>query len=97
MPALFASRRAMPRRISTISISCSTGGAGCQGPAFGLADIAAVAQISVADYLGGIEWDGHDAARTWYSALKSRPTFRPMLGERMEGLPPPAHYDKLDF
>jgi glutathione S-transferase len=67
------------------------------GPAFGLADIAAVAQISVADYLGGIEWDGHDAARTWYSALKSRPTFRPMLGDRMEGLPPPAHYDKLDF
>lgn len=67
------------------------------GPAFGLADIAAVAQISVADYLGGIEWEGHDAARTWYSALKSRPTFRPMLGERMEGLPPPAHYDKLDF
>jgi glutathione S-transferase len=67
------------------------------GPAFGLADIAAVAQISVADYLGGIEWEGHDPARTWYSALKSRPTFRPMLGERMEGLPPPAHYDKLDF
>jgi glutathione S-transferase len=67
------------------------------GPAFGLADIAAVAQVSVADYLGGIEWEGHDAARTWYSALKSRPTFRPMLAERMEGLPPPVHYDKLDF
>ncbi|PZN92385.1 MAG: glutathione S-transferase [Alphaproteobacteria bacterium] len=67
------------------------------GPAFGLADIAAAAQISVADYLGGIEWDGHEPARIWYSALKSRPAFRPMLGERMEGLPPPAHYDKLDF
>lgn len=67
------------------------------GPAFGLADIAAAAQLSVADYLCGIEWDGHDPARTWYSALKSRPTFRPMLGERMEGLPPPLHYDKLDF
>lgn len=67
------------------------------GPAFGLADIAAAAQISVADYLGGVEWDGHEPARIWYSALKSRPAFRPMLGERMEGLPPPAHYDKLDF
>lgn len=67
------------------------------GPAFGLADIAAVAQLSVADYLGGITWDGHDAAHTWYSALKSRPTFRPMLAERMEGLLPPPHYDKLDF
>ncbi len=67
------------------------------GPAFGLADIAAASQISVADYLGGVEWDGHEPARIWYSALKSRPAFRPMLGERMEGLPPPAHYDKLDF
>ena len=67
------------------------------GPSFGMADIAAAAQISVADYLGGIEWDGHEPARTWYSALKSRPTFRPMLAERMEGLLPPSHYDKLDF
>ena len=67
------------------------------GPAFGLADIAAAAQLSVADYLGGLDWDGHDPARQWYSALKSRPTFRPLLGERMEGLPPPGHYDKLDF
>jgi glutathione S-transferase len=67
------------------------------GPAFGLADIAAAAQISVADYLGGVEWDGHEPAKIWYSALKSRPAFRPLLGERMEGLPPPVHYDKLDF
>jgi glutathione S-transferase len=67
------------------------------GPAFGLADIAAAAQLSVADYLGGVDWDGHEPSRTWYSALKSRPTFRPMLAERMEGLPPPPHYDKLDF
>lgn len=67
------------------------------GPAFGLADVAAAAQVSVADYLGGIDWDGHEETRTWYSAIKSRPTFRPLLAERMEGLPPPAHYDKLDF
>lgn len=67
------------------------------GAAFGLADIAAAAQISVADYLGGIDWEGHEPARTWYSTLKSRPTFRPLLAERIEGLPPPAHYDKLDF
>ena len=67
------------------------------GPAFGLADIAAAAQISVADYLGGVDWEGHDPSRIWYSALKSRPTFRPRLGARMEGLLPPAHYDKLDF
>ena len=67
------------------------------GPAFGLADIAAAAQLSVADYLGGVEWDGHEPARQWYSALKSRPTFRPLLAERMDGVRPPPHYDKLDF
>ena len=67
------------------------------GMAFGLADIAAAAHLSVADYLGGIDWEGHDASRQWYSALKSRPTFRPLLSDRMEGLRPPPHYDKLDW
>lgn len=67
------------------------------GPAFGLADIAAAAQLSVADYLGGLDWDGHEPARTWYSAIKSRPSFRPLLADRIPGLPPPNHYDKLDF
>jgi glutathione S-transferase len=67
------------------------------GGQFGLADIAAAAHLSVADYLGGLEWDGHEPAKTWYSAMKSRPTFRPLLAERLEGLPPPSHYDKLDF
>ncbi len=67
------------------------------GATFGLADIAAAAQLSVADYLGGLDWEGHEESRNWYATLKSRPTFRPLLAERVEGLPPPAHYDKLDF
>jgi glutathione S-transferase len=67
------------------------------GGQFGLADITAAAHLSVADYLSGLEWDGHEPAKTWYSAIKSRPTFRPLLAERLEGLAPPAHYDKLDF
>jgi glutathione S-transferase len=67
------------------------------GPTFGLADIAAAAHLSVADYLNGVDWTGHGQAKQWYSAIKSRPTFRPMLAEKMEGLAPPPHYDKLDF
>ena len=67
------------------------------GATFGLADVAAAAHISVADYLAGIDWRDHEQTRQWYSALKSRPTFRPLLAERMEGVPPPPHYDKLDF
>ena len=67
------------------------------GPAFGLANLAAAAHLSVADYLSGVDWGGHETARAWYSAMKSRPAMRPLLAERMAGIAPPAHYDKLDF
>ena len=62
------------------------------GATMSLADLTAAAQISVADYLGGIDWSGHTHAKAWYSAFKSRPSFRPLLSDRMEGLHPPSHY-----
>ena len=62
------------------------------GASMSLADLAAAAQISVADYLGGIDWSGHEQARGWYSVFKSRPSFRPLLSERMEVIHPPTHY-----
>ncbi len=67
------------------------------GSALSLADLAAAAHISVADYLGGIDWRGHDQTRNWYMGLKSRPAFRPLLSERMSVIAPPADYDKVDF
>ena len=67
------------------------------GPALTLADLAAAAQLSVADYLGGIDWRGHKQTADWYAVMKSRPSFRPLLAERMEVILPPAHYDKVDF
>ncbi len=67
------------------------------GSSFSLADISAAAHISVADYLGGTDWRGYPDAKTWYSAIKSRPSVRALLPERMEGISPPAHYDQLDF
>lgn len=66
------------------------------GATLSLADLAAAAQISVADYLGGIDWKGHEQARGWYAVMKSRPSFRPLLSEKMEGLPPPPHYALVD-
>lgn len=66
------------------------------GATMSLADLAAAAQISVADYLGGIDWQGHDQARNWYSVFKSRPSFRPLLSERMEVIKPPKHYEEID-
>lgn len=62
------------------------------GGQLSLADFAAAAQISVADYLGGIDWTGHEEAHGWYRVMKSRPSFRPLLAEKMEGIPPPSHY-----
>ncbi len=67
------------------------------GERFGIADIAAAAQLSTLDYLGDVPWDDHAAARDWYARVKSRPSFRPILGDRIAGLPPPAHYADLDF
>ena len=62
------------------------------GATMSLADLAAAAQISVADYLGGIDWANHEQARGWYSVFKSRPSFRPLLAERMDVIQPPSHY-----
>ena len=66
------------------------------GSTMSMADLAAAAQISVADYLGGIDWTGHEQTRGWYSVFKSRPSFRPLLSERMDVIKPPAHYALVD-
>lgn len=66
------------------------------GATMSLADLAAAAQISVADYLGGIDWSGHEQTRSWYSVFKSRPSFRALLSERMDGIAPPRHYALVD-
>jgi glutathione S-transferase len=62
-----------------------------------LADIAAAAHLSVLDYLGDVPWDRHPEAKDWYAKIKSRPSFRPLLQDRLTGFKPPAHYDDLDF
>lgn len=67
------------------------------GATLSLADLAAAAHLSVADYLGGVDWSGHEQTRAWYAGLKSRPSFRPLLSERMEVITPPRHYEQVDF
>lgn len=67
------------------------------GTTLTMADLAAAAHLSVADYLGGIDWAGHDTVHDWYAALKSRPSFRPLLDERMGALMPPPHYADVNF
>ncbi|WP_340588711.1 glutathione S-transferase family protein [Erythrobacter alti] len=62
------------------------------GAQLSLADFSASAQVSVVDYLGDVDWTGHDSAHEWYRVMKSRPSFGPLLRQKMEGLPPPRYY-----
>ncbi len=67
------------------------------GDDLSLADLTAAAHLSVIDYLGDVPWDENEAAKTWYAKIKSRPSFRPLLMDRIVGFKPPLHYDDLDF
>ena len=66
------------------------------GAQLSLADFAAAAQLSVVDYLDGIDWTGHQSAHGWYRVIKSRPSFAPLLRQKMDGIPPPKHYSDVN-
>ena len=67
------------------------------GDTLSLADLAAAAHVSCVDYLGDILWDNHPGAKDWYARIKSRPTFRPLLEDRIPGAEPARHFRDLDF
>ncbi|MDP9127259.1 MAG: glutathione S-transferase family protein [Pseudomonadota bacterium] len=67
------------------------------GPSISLADLAAGAHFSVVDYMGDVPWNDFPLAKEWYARLKSRPSFRGLLGDHVAGFPPPRHYADLDF
>jgi glutathione S-transferase len=67
------------------------------GDSLTYADLSAAAHLSVVDYLGDVPWNEDDAAKAWYARVKSRPSFRPLLGEAHAGIPPSKTYADLDF
>jgi glutathione S-transferase len=67
------------------------------GERMSYADLAAAASISILDYLGEIDWAETPVVKDWYQRIKSRPSFRPLLNERVRGLTPVSHYADLDF
>ena len=67
------------------------------GSKLSAADLYAAASLSVADYLGDVNWQDWPEAKTWYSRVKSRPCFRSLLADNVVGLTPPEHYTDLDF
>jgi glutathione S-transferase len=62
-----------------------------------LADLALTAHFSALDYYGEIPWAEFPAVTEWYYRLKSRPSFRSLLSDRVPGQPPVQHYGELDF
>lgn len=67
------------------------------GDEFSLADIAAASHLSAVDYIGDVPWEEHQAAREWYARVKSRPSFKPLLEDRIPGFTPVEHYEDVDF
>lgn len=67
------------------------------GPSLSLADFAAAAHLSSLDYIGDIDWSLSPPTRDWYARMKSRPSFRAILNDRVTGVSPPPHYADLDF
>jgi glutathione S-transferase len=61
------------------------------------ADLAAAAHLSCIDYLGDAPWDENETAKIWDARMKSRPSFRPLLAERLPGMIPSVAYADLDF
>lgn len=62
-----------------------------------LADLAAASHLSALDYLGDVPWDYNGDAHNWYAIMKSRPSMRCILGERIRGVRPPEYYENPDF
>jgi glutathione S-transferase len=59
-------------------------------------DLAVAAHISALDYFGEVPWSEFPWAAEWYVKMKSRPSFRTILADRVPGQPPVSHYAELD-
>ncbi len=62
-----------------------------------LADMAAAAHLSAIDYLGDVPWEHNAKAKDWYALMKSRPSLRSVLTDRVAMAKPPEHYEDPDF
>lgn len=65
------------------------------GNSFSLADVAAAAHLSAVDYIGDVPWEEHQAAHKWYKKVKSRPSFKPLLDDRIPGFSPVEQYEDV--
>lgn len=61
------------------------------------ADICLASHISILDYFAEINWEKSSFLKEWYVSIKSRPSFRKILADRISLIHPPAYYEDPDF
>ena len=67
------------------------------GGTLSLADFAAAAHLSALDFASDVDWTVSAPVKDWYARMKSRPSFRAILADRVTGIAPPSHYADRDF
>ena len=67
------------------------------GDTLSLADFTVAAHLSALDFASDVDWTVSAPVRDWYARMKSRPSFRAVLADRVVGVTPPPHYADLDF
>ncbi len=60
-------------------------------------DIVLATHLSIFDYFGEVNWEEWPYLRNFYSIIKSRPSFRGILTDRVPGFSPSKTYEPLDF
>ena len=87
-----ALREMLPKLGETVELRGNLAGRVCT-----IADLALAAHLSALDYFGEVPWDATPAVKEWYVRMKSRPSFRSLLADRVPGQPPVTLYAELDF
>jgi glutathione S-transferase len=91
-----AGREELKLALSAIGKAAETNGnLACRETTLG--DLAVAAHLSSLDYFGEVPWTDYAPAQEWYVRMKSRPSFRSILSDRVPGQPPVSHYAELDF
>lgn len=67
------------------------------GESFTLADFTLAAHLSCLDYMGNVPWENYPEVKIWYTRLKSRPSFQPLLADTLAGIILSPSYRDLDF
>jgi glutathione S-transferase len=96
MNVIRAGREELKTAMAAIGGAAEAGG-NLAGRQITLGDLAVAAHLSALDYFGEVPWSDFPAAAEWYVRIKSRPSFRSILADRVPGQPPVPHYAELDF